>query len=153
MTDYENHDALGLAALVRRGEVTPGELLDAMLERQARDNPRLNAVVTPLHDAARAQIAAGLPDGPFCGVPFLVKELVASVKGCPTTFASRLYANNVPAADSEVVARMRRSGLVIAASGLDPAPTLPIPTPTVRTPLPQRAFLPIVARGGLGRCP
>ncbi|MCB9175707.1 MAG: PQQ-binding-like beta-propeller repeat protein [Caldilineae bacterium] len=45
------------------------------------------------------------------------------------------------------------SGLVIAASGLDPAPTLPIPTPTVRTPLPQRAFLPIVARGGLGRCP
>ena len=114
MTDYENHDALGLAALVRRGEVTPGELLDAMLERQARDNPRLNAVVTPLHDAARAQIAAGLPDGPFCGVPFLVKELVASVKGCPTTFASRLYANNMPAADSEVVARMRRSGLVIA---------------------------------------
>ncbi|MCZ4316440.1 amidase [Comamonadaceae bacterium G21597-S1] len=114
MTDYENHDALGLAALVRRGEVTALELLDAMLERQARDNPRLNAVVTPLHDAAREQIAAGLPDGPFCGVPFLVKELVASVKGCPTTFASRLYANNMPAADSEVVARMRRSGLVIA---------------------------------------
>ncbi|MEO7937483.1 MAG: amidase family protein, partial [Burkholderiaceae bacterium] len=114
MTEYEDHDALSLAELVRKGEVTPSELLDAMLERQARENPRLNAVVTPLHEAARAEIAAGLPDGPFRGVPFLVKELVASVKGAPTTSASRLYANNMPTADSEVVARMRRGGLVIA---------------------------------------
>ena len=114
MTDYEDHDALGLAQLVRDGEVTPAELLDAMLERQARENPRINAVVTPLHEAARAEIAAGLPDGPFRGVPFLIKELVLSVKGAPTTFASRLYANNMPKADSEVVARMRRGGLVIA---------------------------------------
>lgn len=113
MTEYENHDALGLADLVRRGEVTALELLEAMLARQARDNPRLNAVVTPLHDGARAQIAAGLPGGPFKGVPFLVKELVASVHGSATTYASRLYAGNMPAADSEIVARMRRAGLVI----------------------------------------
>jgi len=127
MNDYDKHDALGLAEMVRRREVTALELLEASMERQARENPQLNAVVTSLHDAARAQIAAGLPDGPFTGVPFLVKELVASVQGAATTFASRLYADNMPGADSEVVARMRRAGLVITGKtnspefGLSPA--------------------------------
>ena len=80
-TDYENHDGLGLAQLVQQGEVTPLELLEAALARIALHNPALNAVVTPLYDAARAEIARGLPAGPFQGVPFLVKELVASVAG------------------------------------------------------------------------
>jgi amidase len=113
MDDYEEHDGLALAALVKRGEVTPGELLEAALQRVAHHDPALNAVVTPLHDAARRAVAAGLPAGPFEGVPFLVKELVASVAGTPTTFASRLYAHNMPAADSEIVVRLRRAGLVI----------------------------------------
>jgi amidase len=113
MNDYEDHDGLGLAALVRKGAVSPRELLDAALQRIERHDPRLNAVVTPLYDAARAAVDRGLPDGPFTGVPFLVKELVASVAGVPTTFASRLYARNVPAADSEIVARFRRAGLAI----------------------------------------
>ncbi|VTU37124.1 6-aminohexanoate-cyclic-dimer hydrolase [Variovorax sp. PBL-H6] len=111
--DYEQHDALALGAMVRSGELGAAELLDAALARIAERNPALNAVVTPMYDAARTAIAAGLPDGPFQGVPFLVKELVASVAGVPTTFGSRLYARNLPAADSEVVARMRRAGLVI----------------------------------------
>lgn len=114
MNDYESYDGLGLADLVRRGEVTAQELLEAALARIAQHNPRINAVVTPLYDAARAQIAHGLSPGPFQGVPFLVKELVASVLGAATTFSSRLYANNMPAADSELVARLRRAGLVIA---------------------------------------
>jgi len=113
-TDYENHDGLGLAQLVKQGAVTPLELLEAALARIALHNPALNAVVTPLYDAARAEIARGLPAGPFQGVPFLVKELVASVAGAATTASSRLYANNMPAADSEIVARLRRAGLVIA---------------------------------------
>lgn len=113
MNEYEQYDALGLAELVQRGEVSALELLQASLERQARHNPQLNAVVTSLEDAARAQVNAGVPDGPFQGVPFLVKELVASVLGTPTTFASRLYAHNMPAADSEIVVRMRGAGLVI----------------------------------------
>ena len=91
MNDYEKHDALGLAELVRRGETTPAELLDAALARIDARNPALNAVVTPLADAARREVAAGLPNGPFTGVPFLVKELVASVAGAATTAASRLY--------------------------------------------------------------
>jgi amidase len=113
MNDYEDHDGLGLAALVRERAVSPRELLDAALQRIERHDPRLNAVVTPLYDAARVAIDRGLPDGPFTGVPFLVKELVASVAGAATTFASRLYARNMPAADSEIVARFRRAGLVI----------------------------------------
>ncbi len=112
--DYESHDGLGLAQLVKQGEVTPQELLDAALARIAAHNPALNAVVTPLYDAARTEIARGLPAGPFQGVPFLVKELVASVAGAATTASSRLYAKNMPAADSEIVARLRRAGLVIA---------------------------------------
>ena len=112
--DYENHDGLGLAELVRRGETTPSELLDAALARLDARNPALNAVVTPLVDSARRDIAAGLPDGPFTGVPFLVKELVASVAGAATTASSRLYRNQIASADSEIVARFRRAGLVIA---------------------------------------
>jgi len=114
MNNYEQHDGLGLAGLVRQGEVTALELLEAALARVEQHNPQLNAVVTPLYDAARAQIARGLPPGPFQGVPFLVKELVASVVGAATTSASRLYANQMPAADSEIVVRWRRAGLVLA---------------------------------------
>ncbi len=126
MTEYEEHDGLGLADLVRRGEVSPLELLDACERRFEQRNPALNAIVTPLFDAARAGIAANAdadaarasvaadaPRGPFAGVPFLVKELVASVAGVATTSASRLYADNIAAGDSEVVARIRRSGAVI----------------------------------------
>jgi amidase len=113
LIDYEAHDGLALAALVRRGEASESELLEAALARIDARNPALNAVVTPLADAARAAVAAGLPDGPFRGVPFLVKELVASVAGTATTSASRLYANAVATTDSEIVARMRRAGLVI----------------------------------------
>jgi Asp-tRNA(Asn)/Glu-tRNA(Gln) amidotransferase A subunit family amidase len=127
MIDYEAHDGLGLATLVKRGEVSAGELLDAACERMQRRNPALNAVVTPLIEAARNTVIGGVPAGPFEGVPFLVKELVASVAGVPSTSASRLYARQMPAADSEVVARMRRAGLVIVGKtnssefGLSPA--------------------------------
>jgi len=114
MNHYEGHDALGLAELVRHGETSPSELLDAALARIDARNPALNAVVTPLADAARREVAAGLPTGPFTGVPFLVKELVASVAGAATSAASRLYRNNIATADSEIVARFRRAGLVIA---------------------------------------
>src|SRR5262249_43235519 len=73
--DYEAYDALGLAELVRRGKVTPTQLLDAAIARVEARNPMINAVVLPLYDYARKAIADGLPDGPLSGVPFLVKDL------------------------------------------------------------------------------
>ena len=67
-------DATAQAELVRRGDVQPSELVEAAIERLERLNPRLNAVITLLYDKARAQAVSGeLPDGPFRGVPFLLK--------------------------------------------------------------------------------
>ncbi len=112
MDGYESYDALGLAELVKTGEATPTALLDAAIERLEKRNPALNAVVIPMLDHARRALAAGLPDGPFRGVPFLLKDLHASVPGVRTTYGSKLFADNVPSFESEIVARFRRAGLV-----------------------------------------
>lgn len=111
--EYEHYDALGLADLVRRREVTAEELLEAAIARVEARNPTVNAVVTTLYDYARQAIAAGLPDGPFTGVPFLLKDLSAMLAGVPTRRASRYFADAVPAQDSEHVKRLKRAGLVI----------------------------------------
>jgi amidase len=112
--DYEQFDALGLADLVRRRKVSAGELLDAAIERVEARNGAVNAVVLKLYDYARRAIADGLPDGPFTGVPFLLKDLTASLAGVPTTRGSRFFADSPPAAaDSEHVRRLKRAGLVI----------------------------------------
>ena len=113
-TDYGAQDALGLADLVRRREASPGELLEETVARIARVNPQLNAVVTTLYDEARQAIAAGLPDGPFRGVPFLLKDLDADYEGTPMSSGSRFLAGRRSAHDATLVARYRRAGLVIA---------------------------------------
>jgi len=113
-TDYEQYDALGLADLVRRGKVTPTDLLDAAIERVEQRNPAINAVVTKLYDYARKTIADGLPDGPFRGVPFLMKDLTSALAGVKMTRGSKFFADTPPAAaDSEHVKRLKRTGLVI----------------------------------------
>jgi Asp-tRNA(Asn)/Glu-tRNA(Gln) amidotransferase A subunit family amidase len=110
---YASHDALGLAELVRRGDLVPGELLEAAIGRTERLNPRLNAVVIPLFEEARRQLAEGVSPGPFAGVPFLLKDLYADYAGVRLTYGSQLFADNVPDHDSELVARYKRAGLVI----------------------------------------
>ena len=112
--EYEQYDALGLADLVRRKEVTPGELLEAAIERVEARNPAVNAVIMKLYDYGRKAIADGLPDGPFRGVPFLMKDLTSPVAGVRMTRGSRFFADTPPApADSEHVKRLKRAGLVI----------------------------------------
>jgi amidase len=112
--DYEKYDALGLAELVRRRQVTPLELLEAAIERVEQRNPRVNAVVIKLYELARHTIAGGLPEGPFQGVPYLMKDLTASIAGVSMTRGSRFFASAPPAtADSEHVRRLRGAGLVI----------------------------------------
>jgi Asp-tRNA(Asn)/Glu-tRNA(Gln) amidotransferase A subunit family amidase len=113
MNAYDDHDGLALAAFVRAGEVSSAELLEAAIARLDAVNPRLNAVVTPLVEQARASVRSGLPNGPFHGVPFLVKELVAAVQGTASSASSRLYAASIAPHDSEIVARYRRAGLVL----------------------------------------
>src|SRR5438445_527900 len=112
--EYERYDGLGLAALVARREVTPEELLEAAIARVEARNPVVNAVTMKLYDYGRQAIAAGLPDGPFRGVPYLMTDLTASIAGVPMTRSSRYYADAPsPTADSEHVRRLKRAGLVI----------------------------------------
>lgn len=112
--DYEQYDALGLADLVRRNLVTPAELLAAAIDRVEARNPTVNAVIMPLYHLARKAIADGLPDGPLRGVPYLMKDLTASIAGVKMTRGSRFFADAPPpTADSEHVKRLKRAGLVI----------------------------------------
>jgi Asp-tRNA(Asn)/Glu-tRNA(Gln) amidotransferase A subunit family amidase len=102
-----------LANLVRRRQVSAEDLLDAAVARVEARNASLNAVVMKLYDYGRQAIAAGLPDGPLCGVPFLLKDLSAALAGLPTTRACQYFADAVPPEDSAQVKRLKRAGLVI----------------------------------------
>ena len=113
IAEYEELDALAIAELVRRSEVTPLEVAETAIALIEEHNPPLNAVVTRLYDQAREAIGRGLPEGPFTGAPYLFKELVVSVAGAPTTSASRLFARNMPSGESELVTRCRKAGLVV----------------------------------------
>jgi len=112
--EYGRLDALALADLVHRGEVTPGELLEEAIARAERVNPRINAIIRPLYDQARRDAAALPPsDAPFRGVPLLLKDLDAAVAGVPLTAGSRYLSTLEPARDGTIVARFRRAGAVI----------------------------------------
>ncbi|MFI4973278.1 MAG: amidase [Caulobacterales bacterium] len=110
--EYLQHDMIGLAELVARREVTASEVLEAAIERMASANPKVNAVVLDLSEQARKE-AAGQLSGPLAGAPYLIKDLGAAVAGAPTTLGSRLFKDNVPAADSALTAALRRAGVVI----------------------------------------
>src|ERR1041385_4936335 len=96
--DYSRHDGVGLAGLVARGEVSPVELVDAAIAAIERHNGALNAVVFKAYEEARRTAAGALPDGPFRGVPFLIKDLGRRVAGWPCSMGSR-FAGTGPAAD------------------------------------------------------
>jgi len=111
--EFAGYDGLGLAQLVRRREVSPAELLDVAISQVEARNPELNAVICRLYDQARGAIAAGLPDGPFTGVPYLLKDIGAHYEGAVTSNGSLLFKDNVVDHDSEITVRLKRGGLVI----------------------------------------
>jgi amidase len=106
-------DATAQAELVRRRDIKPIELVDAAIERIERVNPAINAVVTTMYDEARSIAGGLLPDGPFTGVPYLLKDLGDSYAGVRLTSGSALLRDFVPDHDSELVARLKRAGLVV----------------------------------------
>ncbi len=111
--EYRCFDAIGLAELVRQREVSRAEVMAAALARLQAVNPIVNAV-SYLHQSALDPAAAIIgADGPFAGVPYLIKDLHAPVKGMPLTHGSRLFAGQVHDFDSETVARLRRAGFCI----------------------------------------
>ena len=106
--EYDQHDATGLADLVRSGTVHPTELVDAAIAQVECHNPALNAVVYRDFDRARAAAEGDPGEGPFAGVPFLEKDLGAAVAGLPLTQSSRSRAGHVPAEDNDIVQRHRQ---------------------------------------------
>ena len=106
-------DATAQAELVRKKEVKPIELIESAIERIERVNPRINAVIRPMYDQARSAANGQLPEGPFTGVPFLLKDLLAAYAGVPMASGSAFLSDLIPTHDSELVARYKRAGLVI----------------------------------------
>jgi amidase len=110
---FANLDATAQAELVRQKKVKPIELVDAAIERIERLNPTLNAIIRPMYDEARAAATEYLPDGPFTGVPFLLKDILGIYAGVPMTSGSGFLRDFVPDHDSELVRRQKRAGLIV----------------------------------------
>ena len=114
MNDLWRLDATAQAELVREKSVRPIELVEAAIKRIERLNPKLNAVVTPMYDRARAEASVAVPEGPFAGVPFLLKDLLAEYAGVRFTEGSAFVDGRyTPDTDSELTRRLRRAGLII----------------------------------------
>jgi amidase len=111
--DYARYDGLGLAELVRKKEVKPAELVEEAIRRIEQLNPQINAVVHKMYDLARQAADGDLPDGPFTGVPFLLKDLIVTYAGVPQRSGSRFHDHFVPDHDSELVKRHKAAGLIV----------------------------------------
>lgn len=110
--EYAKYDGLGLAELVRRQEVSPEDLVDSAIDAMERLNPKVNCVVQTLRDHAMAEVKAGLPLGPFRGVPFLIKEFGMHFKGMVSSAGSRLAEGMRHEHDTVMMQRCRAAGLV-----------------------------------------
>ncbi|MGF6776053.1 amidase [Paraburkholderia sp. GAS334] len=123
-SDYLSHDAIGLAELVRKREVTARELLDTAIARAEAVNPAINALVLKDYDAARQRASASVhgvngangsadATGALAGVPYLIKDLGAPVAGLRMSMGSRHYRYFVPTEDAPIVTLTRAAGLNI----------------------------------------
>lgn len=136
--EYRAYDAVGLAALVDKGEVSAAELLTVASARAEDVDGRVGAIVRPMHDEARAR-AAGPLSGPFAGVPFLIKDLGQHYAGLPTAAGTGPLADVPAEQHSEVVRRWLDAGLVVFGKTSTPefgakAITEPVAGPTARNP-------------------
>jgi amidase len=115
VTDLSILDATAQAELVRTGDATAAELVDSAIERIEKLNGELNAVIHPLYDRARAAVAAGLPSGPFTGVPIVIKDLDGTLADAPYHGGNKMLkaANYVPSVTSYIFEKLERAGFVI----------------------------------------
>jgi amidase len=108
--EYAANDALGLAELVHKGEVSPSELAEEAIARIEKHNPALNAVILKLYDLGR-QMAKAPVEGPFKGVPFLLKDAFGDIAGYPTRLGSRFKSDEPVKEDTVLAKRFRAAGL------------------------------------------
>ena len=159
---YANYDALGLAELVAKREVSAAELVEEAIARIEKHNPKLNAVIFKTYDRARS--AAKLPlQGPFAGVPFLLKDILGAQKGVPSRQGSN-FIPPVPAPhDATIVRRFTGAGLIYSAkrtyrssaSCQRPSPRSTAPATTPGNSITRRAAPRVVQaqRSPPGSCP
>jgi len=117
--EYGNYDGLGLAELVRKKQVTPKELLDEAIARTEKVDPQINAVVVKHYDYAQRQIDKGLPDGPFTGVPFLLKDLDI-LEGTRTTWGASVYKDQVADHTGTIARRFLNAGVTMFGKSSSP---------------------------------
>lgn len=111
--EYDRYDGLGLADLVKKKKISPAELCEEAITRIEKLNPSLNAVIYQMFDIGRKTAKTKLPDGPFRGVPFLLKDLISPYAGVPFRSGSKAYSNYIPDYDGEMVRRFKNAGFVI----------------------------------------
>lgn len=131
MTDihqlYRETDAVGLAGLIRRGEISAEEALRAAISRVAATQPQLNYLACEFPERARSRAALPLGNGPLAGVPFLVKDLGIDVAGQPSGMGSRSL-SYMATRDSTIVARADAAGLLLFGKTTTPEMGLTIST-------------------------
>jgi amidase len=111
--EFHKYDGLGLGELVRTRQISPVELIEEAISRIEAHNPKINAVIYKMYDQARVAAKGDLPDSPFKGVPFLQKDMHATVEGVPTSCGTRLLKDIPQPHDSEIVHRYRAAGIII----------------------------------------
>src|SRR6202035_1685410 len=118
--EYRKHDAISLAGLIAKHEVSAEEVLETAIARAEQVNPALNAIVHKQYEQARQAVAAGLPEGPLKGVPYLIKDLGFFETGEPATLGSRLFKDLVADHETAYVTRCKKAGLVFMGRSSSP---------------------------------
>jgi amidase len=111
--EYDRFDGTGLAKLVKDGEIKPIELCEEAIRRAESLNPKLNAITTNTYDLARRTAEHCQADTPFCGVPFLLKDVHHALKGVPMACGCELLKGFIPEYDAEIVTRFKKAGVTI----------------------------------------
>ena len=115
MEEFAQYDAVGLAELIRRKEVTPLELVEEVIDRIERVNPTLNGVTIKMYEHARELAQGDIGNGPLAGVPFLLKDFLAEYAGVEYSASSRFLQGFVPDRDTELVKRFKAGGFITVA--------------------------------------
>jgi amidase len=118
--EYRKHDAISLAALIAKREVSAEEVLEAAIARAEQINPAINAIVHTQYELARRAVAASLPEGPLKGVPYLIKDLGFFETGEPATFGSSLFKDFVADHETAYVTRCKKAGVVFIGRSSSP---------------------------------
>lgn len=120
LNEYLKYDATDMSILIQQKEMTPQELKKLALEAINQLNPKVNAVVSVISEQADKEIQEGLPDGPFKGIPFLIKESSAQAAGVPVNLGSRFGVGVTTSEDTNLMKRFRRAGFVTVGTSTTP---------------------------------